>query len=59
MKDNNKKTMGCFKDLLKAKSPWHPDKNHTTKQCFQLRRALKETPNSYNPHDHKGQGEGT
>jgi hypothetical protein len=40
-KDNSKKTSGGFKDLLKEKCPWHLDGNHTTEQCYQLRRALK------------------
>jgi hypothetical protein len=44
MKDSNKKTLGSFKDLLKEKCLWHSENNHTTVQCFQLRRALKETP---------------
>jgi hypothetical protein len=38
-----KKTSGGFKNLLKQKCPWHQDSNHTTKQCYQFRRALKET----------------
>jgi hypothetical protein len=42
--DNSKKTSGGFKDLLKEKCPWHLDGNHTTDQCYQLRRALKDTP---------------
>jgi hypothetical protein len=42
-KDNMKKTSGGFKNLLKQKCPWHQDSNHTTKQCYQFRRALKET----------------
>jgi hypothetical protein len=43
-KENSKKTSGGFKDLLKEKCPWHLDGNHTTEQCYQLRRALKSTP---------------
>jgi hypothetical protein len=43
-KDNSKKTSGGFKDLLKEKCPWHLDGNQTTEQCYQLRRALKDTP---------------
>jgi hypothetical protein len=43
-KDNSKKTSGVFKDLLKEKCPWNLDDNHTTEQCYQLRRALKDTP---------------
>ena len=35
-KDNSRNTSGTtsFKDLLKERCPWHPDKNHTTEQCF-------------------------
>jgi hypothetical protein len=43
-KDNSKKTSGGFKDGLKEKCLWHLDGNHTTEQCYQLRRALKDTP---------------
>jgi hypothetical protein len=53
-KDNSKKTSGSFKDLLKEKCPWHLDGNHTTEQCYQLRRALKDTPEPRHPHDKKG-----
>jgi hypothetical protein len=53
-KDNSKKTSGGFKDLLKEKCPWHLDDNHTTEQCYQLRRALKDTPGPRHPHDKKG-----
>jgi hypothetical protein len=53
-KDNPKKTSGGFKDLLKEKCQWHLDGNHTTEQCYQLRRALKDTPESRHPHDKKG-----
>jgi hypothetical protein len=53
-KDNSKKTSGGFKDLLKEKCPWHLDDNHTTEQCYQLRRALKDTPEPQHPHDKKG-----
>jgi hypothetical protein len=49
-----KKTSGGFKDLLKEKCPWHLDGNHTTEQCYQLRRALKDTPEPRHPHDKKG-----
>jgi hypothetical protein len=42
-KDNSKKTSGGFEDSLKEKCPWHLDGNHTTEQCYQLRRALKDT----------------
>jgi hypothetical protein len=40
--------------LLKEKCPWHLDGNHTTEQCYQLRRALKDTPEPWHPHDKKG-----
>jgi hypothetical protein len=53
-KENSKKTSGGFKDLLKEKCPWHLDDNHTTEQCYQLRRALKDTPEPRHPHDKKG-----
>jgi hypothetical protein len=53
-KDNSKKTSGGFKDLLKEKCSWHLDGNHTTEQCYQLRRALKDTPEPRHPHDKKG-----
>jgi hypothetical protein len=53
-KDNSKKTSGGFKDLLKEKFPWNLDGNHTTEQCYQLRRALKDTPEPRHPHDKKG-----
>jgi hypothetical protein len=52
-KDNSKKTSCGFKDLLKEKCPWHLDGNHTTEQCYQLRRALKDTPEPRHPHDKK------
>jgi hypothetical protein len=52
-KDNSKKTSGGFKDLLKDKCPWHLDGNHTTEQRYQLRRALKDTPEPRHPHDKK------
>jgi hypothetical protein len=52
-KDNSKKTSGGFKDLLKEKCSWHLDGNHTTEQCYQLRRALKDTPEQWHPHDKK------
>jgi hypothetical protein len=54
VKDNSKKTSGGFKDLLKEKCPWHLEGNHTTEQCYQLRRALKDTPDPRHPHDKKG-----
>jgi hypothetical protein len=53
-KENSKKTSGGFKDLLKEKCSWHLDGNHTTEQCYQLRRALKGTPEPPHPHDKKG-----
>jgi hypothetical protein len=53
-KKNSKKTSGGFKDLLKEKCPWHLDGNHTTEQCYQLRRALKSSPELPHPHDKKG-----
>jgi hypothetical protein len=40
--------------LLKEKCPWHLDGNHTTEQCYQIRRALKDTPEPRHPHDKKG-----
>jgi hypothetical protein len=43
-KDNSKKTSGGFKDLLKEKCSWHLEGNHTTEQCYQLRRDLKDSP---------------
>jgi hypothetical protein len=52
--DNSKKTSGGFKDLLKEKCPWHLEGNHTTEQCYQLWRALKDTPDPRPPHDKKG-----
>jgi hypothetical protein len=54
VKENSKKTFGGFKDLLKEKCPWDLDDNHTTEQCYQLRRALKDTPEPRHPHDKKG-----
>jgi hypothetical protein len=53
MKENSKKTSSGFKDLLKEKCPWHLDGNHTTEQCYQLRQALKGTPEPPHPHDKK------
>jgi hypothetical protein len=53
-KDNSKKTSCGFKDLLKEKCLWHLDGNHTTEQCYQLRRALNDTPEPWHPHDKKG-----
>jgi hypothetical protein len=53
-KDNSKKTSGSFKDLLKKKCPWHLEGNHTTEQCYQLRRALKDSLDPRHPHDKKG-----
>jgi hypothetical protein len=40
--------------LLKEKCPWHLEGNHTTEQCYQLRRALKDSPDPRPPHDKKG-----
>jgi hypothetical protein len=54
MKHNSKKTSGGFKDLLKEKCQWHLEGNHTTEQCYQLRRALKDSPEPRPPHDKKG-----
>jgi hypothetical protein len=53
-KDNSKKTSGGFKDLLKEKCLWHLEGNHTTEQCYQLRRALKDSLDPRPPHDKKG-----
>jgi hypothetical protein len=53
-KDNPKKTSGGFKDLLKEKCMWHLEGNHTTEQCYQLRRTLKDTLEPRHPHDKKG-----
>jgi hypothetical protein len=53
-KEHSKKTSGGFKDLLKEKCSWHLEGNHTTKQCYQLRRALKDSPDPQPPHDKKG-----
>jgi hypothetical protein len=53
-KDNSKKTSGGFKDLIKEKRSWHLEGNHTTEQCYQLRRALKDSPDPQPPHDKKG-----
>jgi hypothetical protein len=47
-------TSGGFKDLLKEKCPWHLEGNHTTEQCYQLRRALKDSPDPRPPHYKKG-----
>jgi hypothetical protein len=53
-KDNSKKTSSGFKDLMKEKCLWHLEGNHTTEQCYQLWRALKDTPDPRHPHDKKG-----
>jgi hypothetical protein len=53
-KENSKKTSSGFKDLLKEKCLWHLDGNNTSEQCYQLRRALKDTPEPRHPHDKKG-----
>jgi hypothetical protein len=39
---------------LKEKCSWHLNGNHTTEQCYQLRHALKGTPEPPHPHDKKG-----
>jgi hypothetical protein len=44
--------------LLREKCPWHLDGNHTTEQCYQLRRALKDTPEPQHPHSKKGKKKG-
>jgi hypothetical protein len=53
-KDNSKKTSSGFKDWLKEKCPWHLEGNHTTEQCYQLRRALEDSPDPRPPQDKKG-----
>jgi hypothetical protein len=53
-KENSKKTSGGFKDLLKEKCPCHLDGIHTIEECYQLRRALKDTPEPRHPHDKRG-----
>jgi hypothetical protein len=53
VKEKSKKTSGGFKDLLKEKCPWHLDSNHTTEQCYQLLRELKDTLEPWHPHDKK------
>jgi hypothetical protein len=53
-KDNPKRTSGGFKDLLKEKCQWYLEGNHTTEQYYQLRRALKDTPEPRHPHDKEG-----
>jgi hypothetical protein len=53
-KENSKKNSSGFKDLLKEKCLWHLNGNHTTEQCYQLRHALKGTPEPPYPHDNKG-----
>jgi hypothetical protein len=54
VKYNSKKTFGGFKDLLKEKCMWHLEGKHTIEQCYQLRQALKDTPDPRPPHDKKG-----
>jgi hypothetical protein len=54
VKENSKKNSGGFKDLLKEKCPWHLNGNHTTEESYQLRHALKGTPEPPHPHDKKG-----
>jgi hypothetical protein len=51
---DHSKTSSSFKDLLKEKCLWHLDGNHTTEQCYQLRRALNNTLEPRHPHDKKG-----
>jgi hypothetical protein len=53
-KDNSNKTSDGFKDLLKEKCLWHLNGNHTAEQCYLLRRALKDSPKPWHPHDKKG-----
>jgi hypothetical protein len=52
-KENSKKNSVGFKVLLKEKCPWHLNDNHTTEQCYQLRHALKSTPEPPHSHDKK------
>jgi hypothetical protein len=52
-KESSKKNSDGFKDLLKEKCPWHLNGNHSTEQCYQLRHALKGTPEPPRPHDKK------
>jgi hypothetical protein len=40
--------------LLKDKCLWHLDGNHTTEQCYQLWRALKDTADPRPPPNKKG-----
>jgi hypothetical protein len=40
--------------LLKEKCLWRLEGNHTTEQCYQLWRALRDTPDPQPPHDKKG-----
>jgi hypothetical protein len=54
VKDNSKKTSVGFKDLLKEECPWNLEGIHNTEQCYQLRRALKDSPDPRPPHDKKG-----
>jgi hypothetical protein len=39
--------------LLKEKCLWHLEGNHTTEQCYQLQRALNDTPDPRPPRDKK------
>jgi hypothetical protein len=41
--------------LLKEKCLWHLEGKHSTEQCYQVRRALKDTPDPRHPHDKKGE----
>jgi hypothetical protein len=40
--------------LAEGEVPVASDGNHTTEQFYQLRRALKDTPEPRHPHDKKG-----
>jgi hypothetical protein len=53
-KDNSKNTSSGLEDLLKEKCLWQLEGNHTTEECYQLQRALKDTPDPRPPHDKKG-----
>ena len=43
-----------FDKIRKEKCPWHPEGNHTTKQCWSLHRALKDVPEPHRPRKGKG-----
>jgi hypothetical protein len=60
-KTTRKRPLAASKTCSKEKCSWHLEGNHTTEQCYQLRQALKDTPNPRPPHDKKGKkkvGEG-